>query len=115
MCHFVYPKPSDKHLSALYGNGSILELTRAMKNMGSWSKDLEAHIIGGANYDDSPDCPAKDNIAMAERMLHKFNIRIVSQDVGGKMGRKIMFNPSTGEVVVAKTTQLRESDWYRYA
>jgi chemotaxis protein CheD len=115
LCHFVYPKSKDGHLSAIYGNGGILELTRTMKNIGSLSLDLEAHIIGGANHDDSTDCPSTDNIAMAERMLHKFNIRIASKDVGGNMGRKVLFNASTGEVIVAKTTQLRESDWHRYA
>jgi chemotaxis protein CheD len=114
MCHFVYPKAQDGQLTALYGNGSLLELTRTMKQMGALSRDLESHIIGGANHDDSCDCPSKDNILMAERMLHKFNIRIVSQDVGGNMGRKIIFNPCTGEVIVAKTNQLRDSDWFRY-
>jgi chemotaxis protein CheD len=41
-------------------------------------------------------------------------ISIVSEDVGGALGRKIVFNTLTNDVAVLKTDGVRKSDWFPY-
>jgi chemotaxis protein CheD len=42
------------------------------------------------------------------------SIRIISEDVGGDIGRKLVYNTFSNEVVVYKVKKLRRSDWYPY-
>jgi chemotaxis protein CheD len=56
----------------------------------------------------------KENIAMARQVLRRMGISIVSEDVGGELGRKIVFNTLTSDVAVLKTEGIRKSDWYPY-
>ena len=46
-------------------------------------------------------------------MNHK-KIAIVSEDVGGRKGRKVVFNTNTNEIGVLKVEKLRVMDWYPY-
>jgi chemotaxis protein CheD len=50
----------------------------------------------------------------ARKVLAGKKIRVVSEDVGGQMGRKIVFNTHTNEVGVIKVEKLRKKDWYPY-
>lgn len=51
---------------------------------------------------------------MARKFLAKHGIKIISEDTGGNMGRKIVYNTLTNEAIIYKVRQLRRCDWYPY-
>lgn len=53
-------------------------------------------------------------MAVAKRFLAKHGIKIISDDTGGNMGRKIVYNSLTNEAIIYKVHNLRRGDWYPY-
>jgi chemotaxis protein CheD len=113
MTHFLYPVTRDPaQATPKFGNAAIVGLIKMMKGKGSRSADIEALVFGGACPDGLDDGGvAKQNIEMARSALNRRGIRIISEDVGGYLGRKIAFNIKTGEAACFKTRKLRQSDW----
>ncbi len=116
MNHFRLPYVREKHLAtAIYGNAAIIMLIRMMTGHGSKIKHLEAQILGGAyNPQISQADIGRENIMIARRILDRKRISVVSEDVGGEKGRKIVFNTNTNEVAVIKVDRLRKGDWHPY-
>ena len=112
--HFRFPYNERREKStALYGNIAILTLIRMMVSNIS---NLEAQIFGGAlNPKYSNRDIGRDNFKIAKQILTTKKIKIRSEDIGGELGRKIIFNTSTCEIVILKVDRLRESDWYPYS
>lgn len=52
-----------------------------------------------------------ENVRVARRILARRGISVVSEDVGGSLGRKVIFDISNGEIAVLKIRQVRRSDW----
>jgi len=52
-----------------------------------------------------------ENVAIARSVLQKKGIAIVSEDVGGNMGRKVVFDTETGQLMTLKVHKIRDSDW----
>ena len=116
MNHFQLPYIREKNIAtAKYGNVAVITLIRMMLHDGSKIKNLEAQVLGGAH---NPRVSEKnighENILVAKKILAKERIRIVSEDVGGGKGRKIVFNTHTSEIASLKVDKLRKSDWYPY-
>ncbi|MFH1154160.1 MAG: chemotaxis protein CheD [Pseudomonadota bacterium] len=112
--HFPLIKEKNK-ATALYGNVATLTLIAMMVGQGSRHRDLEAQIFGGAfSREISETDIGGENIDIARWVLTKKNIAIISEDVGGEKGRKIIFNTSTNEIAVLKVDALRAVDWYPY-
>lgn len=57
---------------------------------------------------------ARENIRIARSILREQRIKTISEDVGGSMGRKIVYNNFKNEGVVYKVNVLRSGDWYPY-
>jgi chemotaxis protein CheD len=116
MNHFQFPYIQDKrYATARYGNVATLNLIHMMLEEGSNIKHLEAQLLGGAyNPEIFPEDIGRDNIMIAKKILSKKQVRIVSEDVGGRIGRKIVFNTHTNEISVLKVQKLRKGDWYPY-
>lgn len=116
MNHFQFPFAGERRkATARYGNVATITLIRMMVGDGSKIKYLEAQILGGAyNPDVSSINIGKENVMVARKMLAKGRINVVSEDVGGEKGRKIVFNTDTNDVAVIKVDKLREGDWYPY-
>ena len=114
--HFQLPIIYEKdRATTRYGNVATITLINMLFNDGSEIKHLEAQVIGGAhNRKVSSKDIGKDNIKMAKTVLAKKQIRVASEDVGGKKGRKIVFNTCSGEVAVLKVDKIRKRDWYPY-
>jgi chemotaxis protein CheD len=72
---------------------------------------LEAQIIGGAHVKGASTHRSDAVIASIRVFLERKGIRIVSEDVGGVLGRKIVFNTSTGDMMTVKTSRIRRTDW----
>jgi chemotaxis protein CheD len=113
MNHFLYPAPGEnEELTPRFGVGAIPALIRMMKELGSRRKNIEAQIFGGASqwgYESST--TGERNQRIARDMLQKYRLPIVSEDVGGYRGRKILFDTASGHVAVLKVHQLRQEDW----
>ena len=116
MNHFRFPSIDDrKRATALYGNVSTLSLIRMMMGTGSEKEHLEAQLFGGAHNEEISDKDiGLENIRVAQRILHRYDIRVVSEDTGGTVGRKVVFNTETAELAVIRVQKLRIEDWYPY-
>lgn len=117
MNHFLFPYiEARKKTTAQYGNIAVLTLIRMMAANGSDISNLEAQLFGGAfNPEYSNKDIGKDNLKTARHILFGKKIKIVSEDIGGELGRKIVFNTGTYEIAILKVDRLRESDWYPYS
>lgn len=112
MNHYIYARAKKGNANGKYGNASISHLVRMMIEMGCKYQNLRAHIIGGAENMTLRSTIGTENVEIAEELLGKSRINVVSRDVGGNLGRKVVFNNSTGEVLVYKVENIRRSDWY---
>jgi len=111
--HFVKPQPGKNELpTPTFGNAAMVAIVKLMAQAGSKTKNLVAQIFGGAApMEDTHHSIGKENIEMARTYLKQKKIRVVSEDVGGNLGRKIVFDTSTGRAAVLKIDQIRKSDW----
>jgi chemotaxis protein CheD len=102
MCHYMLPYWNGEGLaSPKYGNIAIEKLLEKMYSFGSKKYNIVAKVFGGGEVIDtkSPQFHIGErNIKLAFDILKEENIKIVSQSVGGKLGRKIIFHTHSGEV-----------------
>ncbi len=62
-------------------------------------RQLRAKVFGGADQIGMRSIgTGESNVQMAYRCLQEKRISILAQDVGGNQGRKLIFNPKSGEV-----------------
>lgn len=118
MNHFLYPKPKmfGPAPTVEYGNVAIPALIRMLQKQGSRIQDMEAQIFGGGEAPGlvSSGGLGSKNVKMARKLLKKSGIRIVSEDVGGLKGRRLIFHTGTNEALVMKTHRIRRGDYYPY-
>lgn len=114
--HFQLPAfPKNERPTARYGDASTVMLIRMMIRDGSKKKNLEAQVFGGAyNQVISSKDIGKQNVRVARRVLARNGIRVVSEDIGGERGRKVIFDSAKNEVAVLKVDRLRKGDWHPY-
>ncbi len=74
------------------------------------TSELEAQLFGGAVENHSFK-KTRHIVNSARKILRKMRINVVSEDVGGIVGRKVIFNTFSGEAMVLKTKLIRRSDW----
>lgn len=116
MAHFLYPSIQEKGKStAQYGNVAVFHIVKMFLTEGAHKKNMKAQIFGGASLQ-SLDCSriARENIRVARNTLMNFGINIISEDVGGNVGRKLVYNTLTNEAIIYRATKLRKGDWYPY-
>ncbi|HAT51331.1 MAG: chemotaxis protein CheD [Nitrospirae bacterium] len=74
-------------------------------HMGIESGELEVKLFGGAMMFSLPGTPqvsslsvGRSNVAAAREIIRDEKLRLISSDVGGSWGRKIIFHSGTGAV-----------------
>jgi len=114
--HFIYPKISKPNeATAQYGNVAVLTLIKLLMADGSKKSSLEAQVFGGGDLVSfQAETLGGQNILMAKNILIQQGIPIISEDVGGSKGRKLVFKSDTNEAVVLKVDRLRQEDWFPY-
>ncbi len=117
--HFLWPEVEDRgRPTVTHGDVAIPALHRILRDFGAGDADLEAQILGGGRpperVERSPRDLGEDNVATARRILKRLGIPVVSEDVGGCKGRKVVYNTHTNEIAVIKVDRLRASDWLDY-
>ena len=102
MNHYLLPLWNGDGLQSLrFGNISNERLLQDMLRKGADHRYLQAKIFGGAVINISNAVSVGDrNVLVAKDFLQKNGIPIVAEDVGGKRGRKIIFDTSNGDVYV---------------
>jgi len=102
MNHFMLPYWNGQGLaSPKYGNIAIEKLLDKMLSFGCNKSSIKAKIFGGGEVIETQIVQfhiGARNIEVARLALEEKKIQIVSSSVGGKLGRKIEFMTSTGEV-----------------
>ncbi|MDR1084259.1 MAG: chemotaxis protein CheD [Deltaproteobacteria bacterium] len=115
MNHFLYPKSGFFGSSSNeYGDVAIQALIEKLCRMGSRIQDLEAQIFGGGDIPGFDGKTGIRNIKIARKLLKKHGINVVSEDVGGFKGRRLIFHTGTNETLVMKTHRIRRGDYYPY-
>jgi chemotaxis protein CheD len=95
--HYMLPWWNGKGVpSPQYGDVAIERLIEKVISLGSHKNNLVAKIFGGANQHGSQ--IGSQNAEIAEQILNAHHIRILSKSTGGERGRKIVFDPKTGQV-----------------
>jgi chemotaxis protein CheD len=88
-----------------FGTEAIPKLVEEVLRVSALGRGfLKAKVVGGAAVVDDLKLGAdigEKNIQTAFEVLKEIGIPIVSQDVGGKVGRKVIFYPHTGRLRVA--------------
>ncbi len=113
MNHYIHSKPFNTEQNAKFGTISIPYMIKTMIKMGSQKYNLKSHIVGGSqNSGMGSSLIGKENIKIAETLLKKYCIDIITFDIGGEQGRKVVFDTATGEILIYKVNKLRENDWH---
>ncbi|MBT1705066.1 chemotaxis protein CheD [Chryseosolibacter indicus] len=86
--------------TAKFGNIAIDKLLEKMLLFGAEKKNIVAKVFGGADSlgDNAIFEIGKRNIQLAEDLLSDYHIPIISSNVGGTVGRKILFHSGSGIV-----------------
>lgn len=105
MNHYLLPRRgASGELSPRYGDVAIPALVRGLIALGVAHEDLRAKIFGGAHVvaGDHPggNTLGDQNVEVAVELLQAEGVQILSEDVGGKRGRKLAFNTVDGTALV---------------
>jgi len=101
--HFMLPLWNGEGLATpKYGTIANAKLLERMYAMGSKKHNLVAKVFGGGEIIESTNHQfniGERNAMNALQFLHDEGITIAGQSLGGKLGRKILYNTQTGEVL----------------
>jgi chemotaxis protein CheD len=105
MNHFLLPHFAGRGpASARFGNFATEELLSKLIDAGARREALRAKLFGGANVLESLRGVAaslgQSNVEVARRVLREAGIPIVSEDVLGNRGRKVIFKTNDGSALV---------------
>ncbi|MCX7747369.1 MAG: chemotaxis protein CheD [Clostridia bacterium] len=112
MNHYIYHRSRNGERNGRVGDASIPYLIKLILELGAQRNNLKAHIVGGAQNPKLSPVIGLDNVRIAEEILSAKGISVITKDIGGLSGRKIIFNSGSGEILVYKGANIRESDWY---
>ncbi len=104
--HYLLPLWNGEGLpTPKYGNIAIEKLIEKMLQLGSARGRLKAKVFGGATMwqvNQGLITVGERNIALAQDVLGAEKIPVVGSDLGGNLGRKIIYNTGTGEVLLRR-------------
>ena len=102
MNHYMLPYWNGQGLaSPKYGNIAIEKLLDKMVSLGCSRNNLQAKIFGGGEVIETNITQfniGARNIKLAYEALEDLRIPIIGQSVGGKLGRKILFDTESFEI-----------------
>jgi chemotaxis protein CheD len=110
MNHFMLPgdvRSEDIFLSASakYGMFAMEQLINDLLKRGGSQKHFQAKVFGGGhvlNFRKTDGNVPESNIDFVRAFLKMEQIEIVKEDVGGYTGRKVLFFPDTGKVLLKR-------------
>ncbi len=100
--HYMLPLWNGEGLPVpRFGNVAIKKLIEKMEMLGSNKKHLKAKVFGGSTIHEATSGllnVGERNIIIAKDMLAEERIPIISSDLGGSRGRRLLFNTGNGMV-----------------
>lgn len=111
MNHFVYSGIYNSEIGSLqYGEYSIRALYENFIESNSNPHKIVAHIFGGAHIKNNQISmnASFENIKVARQVLRELNIKIITDDTGGVLARKIKFFTELNEVIVNKFGEVKK-------
>lgn len=113
-CYFAGCKQKYKYVGCV-----IPEMARLFKKSGAELDELEVKLFGGSEMITNSNKQAqviqvgRMNIEMAEIKLEGLGIKVKSYDVGGTLGRRLLFDTKTGDVWIKKLNRQSASVFER--
>ena len=109
MNHFMLPLWNGEGLATpKYGNIAMDKLLDRVLALGCRQQHLVAKVFGGANINGTGReafMIGDRNIMLAMQTLEEWKISVLASDVGGRVGRKIIMNTSSGEILLGRGKQ----------
>ncbi len=110
--HFFLPGRSVEENTTRFGTVAVRLLIKMLLEEGALKHHLKAQLFGGAKPIRNISMRVgEENVKVARKILIHYGIPIISEDVGGNLGRKIIFNTFNGEVAVVKVKSIQQTDW----
>lgn len=104
--HYMLPFWNGNGLaSPKYGNIATEKLVEKMLRNGATTQNMVAKIFGGANQMNTSLRIGDQNIEIARQTLANYGIKVVAENVGGDVGRKLRYNTGTGQVMMKFLTK----------
>ncbi len=103
MVHIMLPlhDPRKEEDLGKYADTAVPSLISLLQKKGSMEGDLVAKIAGGASmFGDTLLKIGERNTIVVKKKLNEHGIPIRFEDVGGCLGRNVVFSCQTGEIVV---------------
>lgn len=108
--HYLLPLWNGEGLpTPKYGNIAIAKLVEKVQALGAGSR-LVAKVFGGSSMWEKTEgllAIGQRNIELAMELLEQHRIPVVSSDLGGPVGRKIIFHTGDGTVLLKRQRALR--------
>jgi chemotaxis protein CheD len=102
--YLLATEPPSPDLAGRYAPVAIPLLVEGMLAHGASIRRLTAHIVGGAAvlaaFENERNHIGARNVEAAREMMAGYGIRVVSMEVGGTRGRKLLFSPREGAITV---------------
>ena len=103
--HYLLPLWNGEGLpTPKYGNIAIARLIEKVRRIAG-DGELIAKVFGGASMWSRTEgalAVGERNVELAFKQLEEEKIKVVSQDVWGEMGRKVIFDTKTGSVLLRR-------------
>lgn len=104
--HYMLPFWNGNGLaSPKYGNIATEKLVEKMLRNGANLQNMVAKVFGGANQMNTSLKIGDQNIEIARQSLSNYGIKIIAENVGGNVGRKLRYNTGTGQVMMKFLTK----------
>lgn len=111
LAHIMLPcnTMQDMNMCGKYADTGLEALIRLMSQNGAAKSGLTAKIVGGASIltpaRQAAITVGKDNIDRVKSNLASRNINITAEDIGGSLGRSVVFYTETGIVEITILTK----------
>ena len=111
ICHALLPSCHKDASCSNLDSGKYVECAIAImleefRTRGVLTGEIEAKLFGGSDMFDMVDgrrlSVGRQNMDMAEQVLERAAVRVLTRDLGGPRGRKIIFHSHTGEVFLKR-------------
>jgi chemotaxis protein CheD len=108
ICHAMHPEnpKTDENRNFFYADTAIQEIMNYFIVFVIAKEKMDISLYGGSSVVKTTGVtkfnPGNENIRSAIKTLDSFGIKPSVMDTGGDYGRKLLFYPHTGEVIVKK-------------
>lgn len=117
MNHFMLPEENRSNggngghrglsADAAYGSYAMERLINCILKYGGRRENLEIKIFGGGRIIGGMTDIGLQNIAFIRAYLQTEGLKVVAEDVGGDLPRRMAYLPATGKVLVKKLRNIR--------